>query len=321
MTHYDIFNGDADGICALHQLRLAEPKQSRLITGIKRDIQLLEKVQPESGDSLTVLDISMAKNSAALQRHLESGATVFYVDHHQSGEIPTASNLTALINTDANICTSLMVDGHLKGAYRPWAVTAAFGDNLHQSAAQVAKSLSFSETELNNLKTLGICINYNGYGSCVADLHFAPDELYRAISNYVSPLDFIADKTSAYAPLKAGYFADLANAEQLKAEYDNGAIAVFVLPDAPWARRISGVFANDLANQFPQRAHAVVTLNPEEKYVVSVRAPLTNKQGADELCSSFPSGGGRKAAAGINHLPVEQLDEFIGRFSQQYPKN
>jgi len=321
MTHYDIFNGDADGICALHQLRLAEPKQSELITGIKRDIQLLEKVQPESGDSLTVLDISMAKNSAALQRHLESGTTVFYVDHHQSGEIPMASNLTALINTDANTCTSLLVDGHLKGAYRPWAVTAAFGDNLHQSALQAAKSLSFSETELNNLKTLGICINYNGYGSCVADLHFAPDELYRAISHYISPLDFIADKTSAYAALKAGYFADLANAEQLKAEYDNGAIAVFVLPDAPWARRISGVFANDLANQFPQRAHAVVTLNPEGKYVVSVRAPLANKQGADELCSSFPSGGGRKAAAGINHLPVEQLDEFIGRFSQQYPKN
>jgi len=321
MTHYDIFNGDADGICALHQLRLAEPKQSQLITGIKRDIQLLEKVQPESGDSLTVLDISMAKNSAALQRHLEAGATVFYVDHHQSGEIPTASNLTALINTDANTCTSLLVDGHLKGAYRPWAVTAAFGDNLHQSAVQTAKSLSFSETELNNLKTLGICINYNGYGSCVADLHFAPDELYCAISHYVSPFDFIADKTSAYAALKTGYFADLANAEQLKAEYDNGAIAVFVLPDAPWARRISGVFANDLANHFPQRAHAVVTLNPEGKYVVSVRAPLANKQGADELCSSFPSGGGRKAAAGINHLPVEQLDEFIGRFSQQYPKN
>jgi len=320
MTHYDIFNGDADGICALHQLRLAEPKQSQLITGIKRDIQLLEKVQSERGDSLTVLDISMAKNSTALQRHLETGATVFYVDHHQSGEIPTVSNLTALINTDANTCTSLLVDGYLKGAYRPWAVTAAFGDNLHQSALQAAKSLSLSETQLNNLQTLGICINYNGYGSCVEDLHFAPDELYRAISHYVSPLDFIADSESAYAPLKAGYFADLAHSEQVKSEYDNGAIAVFVLPDAPWARRISGVFANDLANKHPQRAHGVVTLNPEGNYVISVRAPLANKQGADELCSGFPSGGGRKAAAGINHLPVEQLDEFISRFSQQYPK-
>ncbi|MDQ7015362.1 MAG: DHH family phosphoesterase, partial [Gammaproteobacteria bacterium] len=290
MTHYDVFNGDADGICALHQLRLAQPKESQLITGIKRDIKLLDKVQPQAGDSLTVLDISMAKNSSALQQHLASGATVFYVDHHQAGEIPQHANLTALINTDANTCTSLLVDGYLKGAHRAWAVTAAFGDNLYQSAQQAAKPLSFSDKELQNLKTLGTCINYNGYGSCVADLHFAPDDLYRAISNYVSPLDFIADAQSAYAPLQAGYCADLANAEQLKPEYDNGAVALFLLPDAAWARRISGVFANDLANQFPQRAHAVVTLNPAGAYVISVRAPLADKQGADELCSSFPSG-------------------------------
>ena len=39
--HYDVFNGDADGICALLQLRLEEPLVSTRITGIKRDIALL----------------------------------------------------------------------------------------------------------------------------------------------------------------------------------------------------------------------------------------------------------------------------------------
>ena len=43
MTHIDIFNGDADGICALTQLRNAEPVQSTLITGVKRDIALVSK--------------------------------------------------------------------------------------------------------------------------------------------------------------------------------------------------------------------------------------------------------------------------------------
>ena len=42
--HYDVFNGDADGICALLQLRLEEPLVSTRITGIKRDIALLERV-------------------------------------------------------------------------------------------------------------------------------------------------------------------------------------------------------------------------------------------------------------------------------------
>ncbi|HZV66950.1 MAG TPA: hypothetical protein VFG03_18780, partial [Telluria sp.] len=41
---YDVFNGDADGICALHQLRLAQPAETRLITGVKRDIALLDRL-------------------------------------------------------------------------------------------------------------------------------------------------------------------------------------------------------------------------------------------------------------------------------------
>ncbi|HTN65634.1 MAG TPA: acetyltransferase, partial [Burkholderiaceae bacterium] len=35
MKHFDVFNGDADGLCALHQLRLAAPLDAVLITGIK----------------------------------------------------------------------------------------------------------------------------------------------------------------------------------------------------------------------------------------------------------------------------------------------
>lgn len=47
--NYDIFNGDADGIIALLQLRLADPIDSQLITGVKRDIKLVEKSGRASG--------------------------------------------------------------------------------------------------------------------------------------------------------------------------------------------------------------------------------------------------------------------------------
>jgi hypothetical protein len=40
---YNVFNGDADGICSLVQLRLSIPKNSKLINGLKRDISLLKK--------------------------------------------------------------------------------------------------------------------------------------------------------------------------------------------------------------------------------------------------------------------------------------
>jgi hypothetical protein len=34
----------------------------------------------------------------------------------------------------------------------------------------------------------------------------------------------------------------------------------------------------------------------------------------------FPTGGGRKAAAGINALPAAMLDEFIAAFRKQYTR-
>jgi len=85
-VYIDVFNGDADGICALHQLRLANPVPSRLITGVKRDISLLKNVEVEPGDQVTVLDISLDKNRDDLIRLLEQGARVLYFDHHYAGE-------------------------------------------------------------------------------------------------------------------------------------------------------------------------------------------------------------------------------------------
>ena len=52
--NYDIFNGDADGICALTQLRNAEPRESVLVTGVKRDIELLQQVDAGEGDLVAV---------------------------------------------------------------------------------------------------------------------------------------------------------------------------------------------------------------------------------------------------------------------------
>jgi single-stranded DNA-specific DHH superfamily exonuclease len=314
----DVFNGDADGICALVQLRLAHPVESTLITGIKRDIELLTQVQVSQGDQVTVLDISLAKNRVELDRILAAGAEVFYVDHHQAGDIPQHRALKTLINTDANICTSLLVNQHLNGQFKAWAVTAAFGDNMDDSAVQAAAGLELNEEQLGQLKQLGICINYNGYGSSVSDLHFPPDVLYRELVNYASPFQFMADNAQTYQKLLAGYADDMAQALQTPTEYENQQVAVYILPDEAWSRRISGVFGNELANLYPNRAHAVLSYNAQGGYLISVRAPLTNKTGADELCASFPSGGGRKSAAGINHLPKEQLADFIQRFAEKY---
>jgi len=316
--NFDVFNGDADGICALVQLRLAFPRESTLITGVKRDINLLKRVDANIGDSVTVLDVSLDKNREPLLNLLNNGIDVFYVDHHQPGEIPSHPKLEAIIDTDANVCTSLLINQYLNHRFVAWAVTAAFGDNLDESALQAAQSLNLAQTEIDILKQLGICINYNGYGPSIEDLHFAPDVLYQFLSGYQSPFDFVAERPDVYQQLCDGYAGDMAMAEQTKAEYQTDKVAVFILPDAKWARRVSGVWSNELTNRHPGRAHAVLTHNKQNGYLVSVRAPLANKTGADELCSRFPGGGGRKAAAGINHLPLHELTTFIQLLESQY---
>ena len=155
MTSYDVFNGDADGLCALTQLRNAEPRESVLITGVKRDIDLLKQVQAQAGDVVTVLDVSLDKNREALEQVLAAGAEVFYADHHFAGEIPESEQLTAVINTAPDVCTSILVNSRLEGEFLAWAVVGAFGDNLHDSARKLAKPLDLGEEELQLLENLG----------------------------------------------------------------------------------------------------------------------------------------------------------------------
>lgn len=317
MKHIDVFNGDADGICALHQLRLANPVESQLVTGVKRDISLLKRVEAGVDDYVTVLDISLDKNRDDLVRLIDQGVKVIYFDHHFAGDIPQNNNLEVHIDTDANVCSSLLVNDYLKGKYLPWAVTAAFGDNLFTSAEQAAAPLKLSNDDLEQLKLLGTCINYNGYGSSLDDLIYHPDALYQLIKPYENPFDFMNNETG-YEALLNGYQDDLDNAKQLQAEFADDSHALFILPNEKWARRVSGIYANDLAQQFPDRAHAMLTQKVDGGYLVSVRAPLNNKTGADDLCRQFETGGGRKAAAGINHLPESDFQRFETAFRQGF---
>ena len=318
MTHYDVFNGDADGLCALQQLRLHQPIEGAvLVTGVKRDIALLDRVNAGAGDTITVLDISLDKNREALKRLLDAGTRIDYFDHHFAGEIPQHPQLTPHIDTSAETCTSLLVNAFLGGAYLGWAVTGAFGDNFHDAARHAAAPMGLSEEQLDVLCELGTCLNYNGYGSTLEDLFFPPQELAQLLRPYTDPFAFVASEP-AYQTLRQGYANDMAMASRLNPEIEEDRIALFILPDEAWTRRVSGVFGNELARKHPHRAHAILTLLDDGAFRVSIRAPLATRSGADELCREFPTGGGRAAAAGINHLEANEFEHFVERFRTHF---
>jgi hypothetical protein len=313
MTCFDVFNGDADGLCALQQLRLEDPRDAVLVTGVKRDIGLLERVAAEAGDEVWALDIALEKNRRALDRLLAAGARVRYFDHHFPGEIPAHPLLETHIDTTPDRGTSLLVDDYLGGSQRAWAVVGTFGDNFDESARRAAQPLGLTSGQIEALRDLGIYLNYNGYGAEVADLHFPPDALFRRLRPYANPLDFIAIDP-AFGKLRDGFNEDMSRARAAAPEFEDPGHRLHLLPAAPWARRAGGVLANELARAAPDQAHALLTRLPAGGFVVSVRAPLTRRQGADDLCRGFPGGGGRPAAAGINELADSDYEAFVAAF-------
>lgn len=319
--YFDIFNGDADGICALHQLRLKNPQPDQvLITGVKRDINLLskEELQNVRDCQLTVLDVSLDSNRDALLDLLERNNTVTYIDHHSASPIPENALLTTHIVFSPDVCTSLLANEMLQNSYAAWAVCGAFGDNLHLQASELAQTLALTEGQVEKLKEIGELLNYNGYGSDIDDLHFHPKDLYLAVRPYEDPLAFW-ENSEQLKSLKEGYQDDMDQALSCKPHDHPGKNRLYILPDAPWARRISGVFSNLKAREKTEAAHALVTENPDSTLRISVRAPLNDKRDAGKLCKRFPTGGGREAAAGINSLPEDQLDAFLAAFNETYP--
>lgn len=316
--HYDVFNGDADGICALHQLRLAAPKnEAQLITGVKRDIKLLSQIENVVNSTITTLDISLDSNRTALLALLAQKNTVTYIDHHFAGDIPVSPQLTTHIETSASTCTALIVNQILDNAYTTWAICGAFGDNLHPLGFKLCEDLGLSITESNQLKEIGELLNYNGYGTVVEDLHFSPEELYQAVHRFADPFDFYKQSTELIT-LREGYAADMKEALEIDEFQTEGKNRVYIFPDMRWAKRVSGVFSNLKAREKQDSAHALITQNSDTTLRISVRAPLTDKRDADTLCKEFPTGGGRKAAAGINNLPSSMLEQFLSRFAEIY---
>ncbi len=316
--YFDVFNGDADGISSLLQLRLIEPRQSILITGIKRDIKLLDRVNAKEGDHVTVLDISHDRNVLRLDELLKTGVIVDYYDHHKTGPIKRHKNLSLNINLSGTTCTSLIINKKFNGRFREWALVGAFGDNLNDVAQNLAYRSGYSDSTTRLLKELGIYLNYNSYGTQIADLVFSPIYLYEKAINYTSPIAFIENEHDIFDILSTSYKNDIEKSEQIIFDYLTDKVAVAVLPNETWAKRVSGVLGNKLANKFPDRAHAIVTEKNDGNYSISIRAPLNNRQNADKLAASFPSGGGRKAAAGINDLPRDNLNLFMQLMSQTY---
>jgi hypothetical protein len=321
--YIDVFNGDADGIFSLIQLRKVCPVDQDtqyLVTGVKRDIALLQNISDSLAKcaDITVLDVSFDSNERALANVLKQADAVFYCDHHQAKKLFTHERLTTVINTDPAVCTALLMNAYLQNAEPLWAVAGAYGDGLDASADKLADQLQLTHQQKKALKELGVLVNYNGYGHAVDALYYAPDDLYKNLIAYDSPFAVIADLASPYPRLKAGYEADLAKAQATPVQSDVDFVLVVQLANAPWSHRISGTYGNILAAENRDKAIVMVTTHSDNSLSISLRAPKNHPYGAADVCNQFATGGGREGAAGVNALPATELNRLVKLVSQTY---
>ena len=272
------YNGDADGICSMVQWGLVHGIEGHRVTGVKRDIELLKRVHPKSGDEVIVMDISLARNHSRAQQLIADGFEILWFDHHLEGE--PIEGLNSSIDTSSNVCTATIVQQYLK-VQSDWAQVALHGDGL---------SIHSSKPEF---KELGELLNYNGYGADLSDLHFHPDELMLLCLQAKTPQNFIL--SPAFEKLKRGFESDIKQAENI--EEING---YYLLPNEPWARRVVGVMAHRI-NESREGPH-VIAIDKGESLQVSMRG----KSGIGDLCAMF-GGGGRATAGGIDALPKSEI--------------
>lgn len=311
---FDVCNGDADGLCSVRQWRAEWPAPSVLVTGLKREIDLLGRVPAEAADEVLVCDIAMARNVQALLCLLARGVQVRWFDHHAAGEVPRHAKLEAHLDFSAGVCSSLLVDRYLQGRQRAWALVGAYGDELTAVADDLAATSAFPAAQRATLRRLGQAINYNAYGEAPGDPLIEPAALYAVMARHSDPIA-MAEEEPVVAAIERQRDDDLAHALAVSPAWSSDSARVVVLPDAAWSRRVSGALANALAERAPQQAQAVLRARPDGGYLVSVRAPRVAPGGAEALCRSF-GGSGRVAAAGIDRLAEAELSPFIERFAQ-----
>ena len=142
---------------------------SIVFTGIKRDIECCRQSRPG------LMTRSPCSTSRSAQQRGASAAARSRGRRHVvrpslARAHPVHDGFAPHIDTDPETCTSLLVDRHLKGRFRLWAIAAAYGDNLAASAERLADAVPLSPPQRAQLRMLGEAVNYNAYGDSEADV-------------------------------------------------------------------------------------------------------------------------------------------------------
>ena len=313
MFTIDVFHGDADGLCAIQQFRLSEPLGDRqVVTGKRSQHALLAGIGAATDCGVVMLDLPLDINHATLQQLLAQGCQVRCFDHHVATKSLEHDNLTLHLDSSAEVCTSILVNRHLGGAYAEWAAVGAFGDNMFSAAQQLLQESELSQHEVEQLVHLAELLNYNAYGDMLNANHVTAAEMHEQMLAHEHPLDFLHDNRHLKR-ISTAMEEDLERQQTRNPseKYSDG--MVYMLPSREFIRRSYVVWVSRLMRKHPDIAFLIAIENHDGSLDISIRSPLNAAKGAWELAKAF-GGGGREGAAGINGLPAGRVKAFLQTF-------
>ena len=166
------------------------------MTGVKRDIALLRaRGGAAPGDLVTVLDVSLDRNRAALLRAARARRARALFRPPLRGRDPGASRARGVTSTlgagrlhqHAGRPSSGRTLPRLGRGRRPSAT------GWTRSRSNLGAAMALGAAELEKLRELGRSLNYNAYGETEADLLVPPaTPLSRCLPSTSDPLQFVA---------------------------------------------------------------------------------------------------------------------------------
>jgi len=113
---------------------------------------LLQQIPCAERADLTVPDISVEAPVEQQRYVLAARGSNEYFDHHSASQAFEHPCLRLHWDGAPEACTSILVDRHLQGRFRKWAIVAAFGDNLPASARVLAATIGMDPLRVEVLE-------------------------------------------------------------------------------------------------------------------------------------------------------------------------
>ncbi|MFT4250029.1 MAG: hypothetical protein ACMXYD_01570 [Candidatus Woesearchaeota archaeon] len=307
-------HGDADGVLA-GVIQLKENPQTNTGIGWKAEMNLAERLQDTNTPTIIIQDLSFRYNQQAVEKFLEEGKNVIYIDHRgKPSEFATNHpNFTNHINASPlESTTNILYNLHNK-RYPKENIIGLTGDRTMQTARNVAKKHHVTDEAFTWYAEVGYALNIN---SIIAknDTYWSihPSELLECLAEEDVEIAITSPLITRLVEQRKDLMSDAIKNTQIEEDNDivvihspEGNLGRVSYSDLAWQRWL------DESEKKNQYVFSIANIGKDAH--ISIRGP----KNIHEIASKLGRGGGRynaghaTVANRVGQINLEYIQEVI----------